>query len=80
MLNDDGVVLWYDFVYNNPNNPDVRKASRGDVLKYFPQAKHIEFHSVTLAPPVGRRIGHAYQWMNALFPFLRSHLIAIIYK
>lgn len=80
MLKDDGIVLWYDFVFNNPNNPDVRKASRGDVLKYFPQAKHIEFHSVTLAPPVGRRIGHAYEWMNALFPFLRSHLIAVIHK
>jgi hypothetical protein len=80
MLKDDGFILWYDFIYDNPNNPDVRKANRGDVLKYFPQAKQIDFHSVTLAPPIGRRIGHAYGWMNALFPFLRSHLIAIIYK
>lgn len=80
MLKANGIILWYDFIYNNPNNPDVRKADRGHVLKYFPQAKHIEFYSATMAPPIGRRIGNAYGWMNALFPFLRSHLIAVVYK
>ncbi len=80
MVRDDGMILWYDFVYDNPNNPDVRKVTRQDVLRLFPEAKSIDFHSVTLAPPIGRRIGRAYSWMNALFPFLRSHLIAVIRK
>lgn len=80
MLKDDGVILWYDFVFDNPNNPDVRKVTRKDVLKFFPEAKSIDFRAVTLAPPIGRRIGDAYTWMNALFPFLRSHLIAVIRK
>lgn len=80
MLKKDGIILWYDFEFNNPKNPNVRKATRGDVLRYFPQAVDIKFHSVTLAPPIGRRIGKAYWWMNALFPFLRSHLIAVVYK
>jgi len=80
MLRKDGIILWYDFVFDNPNNPNVRKATRGDVLRYFPQAMDVEFYSTTLAPPIGRRIGNAYQWVNVLFPFLRSHLIAVIHK
>lgn len=80
MTKEDGVILWYDFIYNNPNNPNVRKVTRQDVLKFFPDARAIDFHSVTLAPPIGRRIGNSYRWVNALFPFLRSHLIAVIHK
>lgn len=80
MLKENGIILWYDFIYNNPKNCDVRKVDRGHILKYFPQAKQIDFYSTTMAPPIGRRISNAYTWMNALFPFLRSHLIAVIYK
>ena len=24
VLKDEGIILWYDFRYNNPKNPDVK--------------------------------------------------------
>jgi 2-polyprenyl-3-methyl-5-hydroxy-6-metoxy-1,4-benzoquinol methylase len=74
-----GMVLWYDFVYDNPANPDVKKVTRQEVKQLFPNADKILFKSVTLAPPIGRRIGKWYPLFN-LFPFLRTHVVAAIYK
>ena len=75
-----GVVMWYDFKYNNPNNPDVKGVDKNEIKKLFPKAKKIIFHNVTLAPPIGRRIGKFYNIINFLFPFLRTHIVAEIYK
>lgn len=80
MLKKDGIILWYDFIYNNPSNPDVRKVTREEIVQLFPGAASAEWHPVTLAPPIGRRVGRAYGFINALFPFLRSHLIAVLKK
>lgn len=74
-----GMVLWYDFVYDNPANPDVKKVTRTEVKQLFPNADNIFFKSVTLAPPIGRRIGRWYPLFN-LFPFLRTHVVAAIHK
>ena len=34
-----GGVLWYDFIYNNPSNPDVRGVPVRRVRKLFPKGK-----------------------------------------
>ena len=77
-----GAVLWYDFVYNNPRNPDVRGVPRSRVLELFPQAT-AEFHRVTLAPPIGRRLNRlgatGYRIFNSI-PFLRTHLVGWLEK
>lgn len=77
-----GGVLWYDFVYDNPRNPDVRGISRRTVRTLFPLAMP-RFRRVTLAPPLGRaacRIHPAlYRILNAV-PLLRTHDIAWIGK
>ena len=77
-----GAVLWYDFVYNNPRNPDVRGVPRSRVLELFPQAT-AEFHRVTLAPPIGRRLNRlgatGYRIFNSI-PFLRTHLVGWLAK
>lgn len=77
MLRDGGIILWYDFIFNNPRNPDVRKVTKNDIIKLFPQANRIIFKKVTLAPPIGRMIGDLYSFFN-YFKFLRTHLIAVI--
>ena len=77
--NDNGIVLWYDFIYNNPNNKNVRKVTLSEVKSLFPNAKKYEFYKVTLAPPIGRRVGKWYHFFNN-FKFLRTHIIAVIYK
>lgn len=76
-LKPGGMILWYDFIYNNPSNPNVRKVSKTEIHNLFPNCK-IKFHKVTLLPPLGRRVKSAYSIFNSL-PFLRTHLIAEIY-
>jgi hypothetical protein len=76
----NGFVLWYDFVYNNPWNKDVKGIKKKEINKLFANARSITFSKVTLAPPVGRLVGRFYSVVNFLFPFLRSHLIAVIEK
>lgn len=68
-----GGVLVYDFVVNNPRNPDVQGVPLGEVQRLFPQAR---LHScrITLAPPVARRLpGGMITPCAALLPFLRTH-------
>jgi len=80
MTKDNGLILWYDFKYNNPNNPDVKGVDKSEIKRLFPNSKKIIFHNVTLAPPIGRKVGKLYNLFNVLFPFLRTHIIAEIYK
>ena len=80
MVKDNGLILWYDFKYNNPKNPDVKGVGKNEIKKLFPEAKKIIFYNVTLAPPIGRRIGKFCNVFNFLFPFFRTHIIAEIYK
>ena len=72
-----GIILWYDFAFNNPRNPDVKKVTKQEVRRLFYKASSMRFHHVTLAPPIGRRVGKLYPFFN-LFPFLRTHIIAEI--
>ncbi len=72
-----GMVLWYDFIYNNPSNKNVRGVSKDEIKKLFPSASSITFYTVTLAPPIGRRVGKLYNFFN-FFRFLRTHVVAVI--
>jgi hypothetical protein len=78
LLNPGGIILWYDFIYNNPKNPDVRKVSISEAKDLFPMCNHSEIRKITLAPPIGRRVGNLYSLFN--LPFLRSHIIAVFRK
>ena len=77
-----GGVLWYDFIYNNPANPDVRGVPVKRVRTLFPLGEMI-VRRVTLAPPISRRVCHfhpnAYHLFN-LIPLLRTHVICWIGK
>lgn len=79
MLKANGIILWYDFAYNNPKNPDVRKVTKAELTALFPKSNLTYIKKVTLAPPIGRRVGKAYSFFNT-FSFLRSHLIAVFKK
>ncbi|MBZ0206434.1 MAG: class I SAM-dependent methyltransferase [Flavobacteriales bacterium] len=74
-----GIVLWYDFTFDNPRNPDVKGVKPREVMDLFPEACDTRFSRVTLAPPIGRRVQRLYPLFN-LFPFLRTHVIAILHK
>lgn len=77
-----GALLWYDFVYDNPSNRDVRGVPLKRIRELFPQGR-IDARRVTLAPPIARRVCRIhpslYTFFNAL-PLLRTHLLCWIEK
>ena len=81
-LKPGGAVVWYDFTFDNPRNPDVRGVPLRRVRALFPQAV-VRAQRVTLAPPLARNVCRwhpsLYTAFNAL-PLLRTHLLAWIGK
>lgn len=77
-----GALLWYDFAYNNPRNPNVRGIGRAEIKQLFPTLAG-KIRTVTLAPPLVRLIAPRW-WTLATFleaiPLLRTHLIAVLIK
>lgn len=82
LVKSGGGVLWYDFTFNNPNNPDVRGVPLRRIKELFPSGT-IKIQKVTLAPPIARRVvavsPQLYGLFN-LFPFLRTHILCYIQK
>jgi SAM-dependent methyltransferase len=82
LLKDGGGILWYDFVYNNPKNSDVRGIPVWRVRQLFPNAICRTWR-VTLAPPIGRRVTRLfpsfYGLVNFLF-YLRTHVMCWLKK
>lgn len=77
----DGFILWYDFTVDNPRNPAVRGISAREVRALFAPWR-CESRSVTLAPPIARRVAprcwSLAEDLETFFPFLCSHLLAKI--
>ncbi|MFQ3549187.1 MAG: class I SAM-dependent methyltransferase [Armatimonadota bacterium] len=77
-----GGVLWYDFIYDNPSNPDVRGIPMKRIKNLFPNGR-IVCKKITLAPPISRRLTKLhpslYSFFN-MFPFLRTHVLCWIGK
>lgn len=82
MTKPGGGVLWYDFCYDNPNNPNVRGVPARDIRRLFPASSPI-VRRVTLAPPIGRfaiRLSpHLYSALSTI-PLLRTHALCWIPK
>ncbi len=81
-LKPGGAILWYDFIYDNPSNADVRGVPLRRVRQLFPEGR-VAARRITLAPPIARRIagyGDALHRLLNITPFLRTHLIAWIEK
>ena len=77
-----GALLWYDFAYNNPANPNVRGINRAEIRRLFPTLQG-KIRAVTLAPPLARLLAPR-SWTLATFleaiPLLRTHLMAVLIK
>jgi len=77
-----GGILWYDFMYNNPRNRDVRGISFREISRLFPYGQ-ISRIRITLAPPLARLVARVspklYSWCNSI-PLLRTHWLCWIQK
>ena len=77
-----GGVLWYDFMFDNPRNRDVRGIPRAEIDKLFP-VRASWARRITLAPPIARAVTRIhpslYTFVN-LVPWLRTHCLCWIPK
>jgi len=77
-----GRILWYDFSYNNPKNPDVRGIGRREIQALFPGFK-MKIRRITLAPPLGRVIAPVsvvlYYLLSRVRP-LCTHYLCLLQK
>ncbi len=81
-LKPGGGALWYDFTFDNPNNPDVRGVKLGRIRALFPEST-VYARKVTLAPPISRRVTRVHPVLYTVFnmlPFLRTHILCWIGK
>jgi SAM-dependent methyltransferase len=77
-----GIMLWYDFFYDNPRNPNVKGVCAKEIQDLFP--RHVlQLKRITLAPPVARFIVPK-SWIFAeileKLVFLNTHYLGIIRK
>ncbi len=82
VLKQEGIIIWYDFRYNNPRNPDVKGIKKKEIVNLFPNCK-FTFKRVTLAPPIVRFIAPRSWLLCYLFEklsFLCTHYFVIIRK
>lgn len=82
VLKKEGIILWYDFSYNNPRNPDVKGIKKKEIVNLFPNCE-FTFKRVTLAPPLVRFIAPR-SWLLCYLleklSFLCTHYLVIIRK
>jgi ubiquinone/menaquinone biosynthesis C-methylase UbiE len=82
VLPSGGRLLWYDFAYDNPKNPDVRGIGRTEIKRLFPGWR-LALRRITLAPPLGRliaRFSPAVYYAFADVRFLCTHYIGLLEK
>jgi ubiquinone/menaquinone biosynthesis C-methylase UbiE len=82
VLRDDGIIIWYDFRYNNPKNPDVRGIKKDELVGLFGDCSYC-FSFATLAPPISRLLA-PISWLAceiiSKIRFLNTHYLVIIQK
>jgi len=77
-----GGVLWYDFIYNNPANHDVKGVPVRRIKTLFPHGD-LKIWRITLAPPISRFVTKIHPSLYTLFntvPLLRTHVLCWIRK
>ena len=82
ILAPQGRILWYDFSYNNPKNPDVRGIGKREIQALFPGLE-MKTRRITLAPPLGRIVAPfsivLYYLLSRVRP-LCTHLLCLLRK
>jgi len=82
VLKPNGVVLWYDFRFNNPRNPDVRGIERAEITRLFSGCR-VVLERVTLAPPLSRALAPYSRlgvYLLSSIPWACSHYLGTIQK
>ncbi len=79
VLKPNGVIVWYDF-WLNPTNPQTHGIRPSEIRSLFPSC-NFEFHKITLAPPIARKVAPVSWGLALLLENLKlfnSHYLVII--
>lgn len=82
VLRPSGAIVWYDFRYNNPFNPNVRGMSKKPIAALFPDLE-MDLHTITVLPPLARRLGKLTKVVYpvlAHLPPLCTHYLGLLIK
>jgi SAM-dependent methyltransferase len=81
LLRPGGIVLLYDFIFNNPWNRDVGAVSRSSLKRICPW-RRTYFRRVTLCPPLSRRLDVFPRLIGLLsaLKFLNTHVVGVLEK
>lgn len=77
-----GALLYYDFAFDNPKNPNVRGIKKREVRRLFQELEG-DIRKITLAPPISRLVcplSTIFADLLEKCPLLRTHLIAVLVK
>jgi ubiquinone/menaquinone biosynthesis C-methylase UbiE len=80
VLKPNGVILWYDFLVNNPANPDVRGVCKQEISRLFTGCK-FDLRRVTLVPPVLRWLAPRSWFLTYMLSHVRpfcTHYLGVI--
>jgi hypothetical protein len=82
VLKAGGAILWLDFIFNNPANPDVQGIRLKQIRYLFPNCD-LKVRRITWAPPLARCIA-PLSWLLcyllARLKFLNTHCLGLICK
>ena len=82
VLKPGGVCIWYDFLFDNPRNVQVRGIGAREIRLLFPGCA-VRLKKITLAPPIARRLV-PISWIGALvlerLSVFNTHYLATIRK
>lgn len=82
VLRPQGVLVWYDFFYDNPRNANVRGIGRAEIAGLFPGCR-LTLRRVTLAPPLGRVVAPLSPALYHILSRLRifcTHYLCLVEK
>ncbi|MCK4783243.1 MAG: methyltransferase domain-containing protein [Desulfobacteraceae bacterium] len=82
VLKPNGVIIWYDYRFDNPFNPDVRGVRKREIMDLFPNCQ-FDFKLTTLNPfiarPLAKLSGRLCKALESL-SVLRTHWLVTIKK
>ena len=82
VLRPGGLLIWFDYLFDNPNNKDVRGIRMGEIRRLFPGCD-VRLKRTVLAPPLARRIAPistTFASMLGAIPWLCTHYIGAVEK
>jgi SAM-dependent methyltransferase len=79
VLRPGGFVLWYDMRLTNPTSRNLRGLSRRAIRSNFP-GLNFTARTLTVLPPLARRLSARHYPHLARVPALRGHVLAVLTK